>query len=233
MSGSGRIGGYAVIVAVAAAVFIGLALWMRSQQEAVVAAAIADERLGAVSAARPVAEVASAVAAMKLVTVEIDSRVWVRRGDESWRGDVAATVEMPVRLHYGTDLSGLDAGSVVFSRLLGSAGGYWVKVPRPRRIATEVFPEREVVNVDAGGLRLKSRAGEYYLGIARRDAAAAAREMVLGPDDARKVEELTREQVEKLVRGIVGRDAAVRVRFAEENEAGETRADAPRADVGG
>lgn len=216
MAQPGRFGGYIVIAAIAAAVFVSLAVWMRSQQQAVIAAAIADERLGAVSAARPVAEVASAVAAMKLVTVEIDSRVWVRRGDESWRGDVAATVEMPVRLHYGTDLSQLDADSVVFSRLLGSAGGYWIKVPRPRRIATEVFPEDETTQVQAGGLRLKSRAGEYYLGIARRDAAAAARTMVLGPDDARKVEELTREQVENLVRTIVGGDTAVRVSFADE-----------------
>jgi hypothetical protein len=157
-----------------------------------------------------VAEVASALRAAKLVTVEIDASVRVERGDTSWRGDVSAAVTVPVRLHYGTDLSRLAGEGTAYSPALGA---YVVRIPRPERIATEVFSERERAEVEAGGLRLRSRAGEYYLGLARRDAAPAARELVLRPEDAAHVERVTREQVEALVKRLAGPDARVRVIF--------------------
>ena len=88
-----------------------------------------------------------------------------------------------------------------------------VTVPRPERIATELFSDRETRAIEAGGLRLRSRAGEYYLGLARRDAAAAAREMRLSAEHAREVERRTAEQVEAVVKKIVGETTPVRVRF--------------------
>jgi hypothetical protein len=74
-----------------------------------------------------------------------------------------------------------------------------------------VFSEREAPQVQAGWLRLRSMAGEYYLSQARKDASDEARELVLLPQDAAKVEEVTREQVGALVRSIVGKDAEVEV----------------------
>jgi len=192
-----------------AGAFAGVWAVVRSQETRALTALSAlrlDEQ-----AQRPVAEVATALAAMKLISVEIDTSVTVERGDASWRGDVSAKVTVPVRLAYGTDLSKMTARSVAFSGLLPGGGAYVVRVPRPVRLATEVYSEREKAEVQAGGLRLRSRAGEYYLGLARRDAAPTARELVLLPEDAARVERVTREQVEKLVRTIAGPEAKVSV----------------------
>lgn len=162
--------------------------------------------------------VARAMKALKLVTVELDTFIEVKRGQESWRGDVVASIVVPVRLSYGTDLSGLDATRVSISALPGAggaAGACLVRVPRPTRVATEVFGEQEKADVQAGWMRLRSRAGEYYLGIARKDAAEAARALVLKPADREMVEQTTKEQVAALARAILGDDYGVVVVFDE------------------
>ncbi|MFZ4574903.1 MAG: DUF4230 domain-containing protein [Phycisphaerales bacterium] len=198
---------------VGGAVFAGLAFYMRGVERRALSVGVAQ--LGALAESpRPVAEIASAVAAMKLVTVEIDTKVRVERGDENWRGLVKASVEVPVRLRYGVDLSGAEAVRVGYSSVSGGPRGLMVvRVPAPALLATEVFSEREVVKVDTEGLRLRTGAGEYFLGLARRDLPAAARELVLRPEDADRVCELTRERIEELVRKLVGDDVAVFVRF--------------------
>lgn len=206
---------HAGLLGIALVVFGGLAAFMRAQQALVVPARVDNP------APRPIAAVTSALRSMKLVTVELDTTVSVERGDTSWRGDVSAKLTVPVRLSYGTDLSKMTAESIGFSSLapgqLGSLGYYVVRVPRPSRIATQTFSEQEQAEVHAGGMRLRTRAGEYYLGLARRDASPAARDLGLDPEDAIKVEETTREQVEQLVRTIVGKDAGVRVVFEDPN----------------
>lgn len=195
------------VVVIGAVLAGGLALFLRAEQERVTAeAASVNVNL----AVRPIADVTRAVRSLKLVTVEIDTKVKVERGDTSWRGDVAASVEVPVRLSFGTDLSGLDVTRLAFSEVEDT---YAVRVPRPRRIATEVFGEKEALLVRVGWLRLRSRAGEYYLGLARRDAGSAARELELLPEDAAKVERLTSEQVAGLIRKVVGDRARVVVTF--------------------
>lgn len=202
---------HAGLLGVALVVFGTLAAFMRAQEALVVPARVDTP------APRPIAAVTSALRSLKLVTVEIDTTVSVERGDASWRGDVSARLTVPVRLSYGTDLSKMTASNIGFSSLVSGASGamgcYVVRVPRPSRIATQTFGEQERAEVHAGGMRLRSRAGEYYLGLARRDASPAARDLDLNPDDAAKVEEITREQVEKLVRTIVGQHADVRVVF--------------------
>jgi hypothetical protein len=197
---------WAGLLLAAGALFAALSLWMRAQQAAAV------DHAARAPDVRPLAEVATALRAMKLVTVEIDTSVTVERRDASWRGDVAARVTVPVRLSYGTDLSAITAEGVAFSPV---GGAYVVRVPPPQRIATEVFGEKEKIEVEAGGLRLRSRAGEYYLGLARQGTSEAARELVLLEDDARRVREVTRQQVERLIRSIVGDRALVRVLFSE------------------
>lgn len=67
--------------------------------------------------------------------------------------------------------------------------------------------------MQTGWLRFRTRAGEYYLGQARKGLGEAARTMVLLPGDMRKVEEATREQVQQLVQMLVGERVSVIVRL--------------------
>jgi len=202
------------VLIIGAAVAVGLAAYLHRLQSSLVSAAKAQAALDSSRPPRPIAEVAEAVRSMKLVTVEIDTKVKVERSETSWRGNVFAAIEVPVRLSYGTDLSKMNVDSLAWSSLLGMGSGkgaYVVRIPRPTRIATEVFSEREAPQVQAGWLRLRSMAGEYYLSQARKDATDEARELVLLPQDAAKVEQVTREQVAALVKSIVGKDADVQV----------------------
>ncbi|GJQ29108.1 MAG: hypothetical protein HBSAPP03_09920 [Phycisphaerae bacterium] len=188
---------------------VALAWTMKDRERAFLAEARAMSTTQAPP--RPLAEIASALRAAKLVTVEIDTTVALSRGDMSWRGDAAARLEVPVRLHYGVDLAAMQADAVGFSPI--TPGVCIVRVPAPARVATEVFLEQERAEVEVGWLRLRSRAGEYYLGLARRDAADAARALVLAPDDAAKVREVSREQIADVVRRLLGDGTIVHVRF--------------------
>lgn len=190
---------------------VGLGAYLHQVETALVSTARAQALAEAANPPRPVAEVTQAIRTLKLVTVEIDTKVKIEKSDESWRGDVSVLLEAPVRLSYGTDLSKMSVDSVAFSPLNGLRGGYIVRIPRPTRIAMEVFSEKEAPLVKTGWLRLRSRAGEYFLGQARKDLPGEARELVLLPKDAEKVDAATREQVEKLVRTIVGGDGDVHV----------------------
>lgn len=201
-----------VLVLMAALLFCGLAVLLRSMESRAVAGAALDDQLAA-GKIRPLADVIEAVRQAKLVTVEIDTRVIAETADSSWRGDVSARVEAPVRLLYGTDLSRLDVDSLAFSPV---SRAYLVRIPPPERIATEVCGSDEDFDVQVGWLRLRSRAGEYHLGLARRHLYERAREMTLSPADAQRVREITREQVEAIVRRIVGERAAVQVMYQQE-----------------
>src|ERR1051326_974759 len=152
------------IAAAAAAVFVGLSAYMRVLEHGVAARARVDEQLTPAGKARPLAEVARAIQEMKLVTVEVDSKVTAETSHDSWRGDVAAKVEAPVRLLYGTDLSKMSVSAMTISPV---NGGVLIRIPRPERISTEVCGDSESIDVTLGWLRLRSRAGEYYLGLAR------------------------------------------------------------------
>ncbi|MEX2217346.1 MAG: hypothetical protein WD749_01185 [Phycisphaerales bacterium] len=195
-----------VPLALAGAVFGGLLLYMRAVERGAIRSVLIDDA----EAARPVAGVAQSIRAMKLVTVEVNTSVTSDSADDSWRGLVQAKVTAPVRLLYGADLSRLSASSVAFSPLEKS---WLVRIPRPQRIATEVCTDSEQVEVEVGWMRLRSRAGEYYLGLARRDLSALAREIRLSDEDARFVHATTREQVEALLRKLIGSEARVRVEF--------------------
>jgi hypothetical protein len=189
---------------VAGGVFLALRAVERASD-----AALRDQLLPS-GEARPVAEVARSIAALKLVTVEIDTRVSRTARDQSWRGDVEARVEAPVRLHYGVDLSGMDVARVAFS----PASSAWiVRVPSPTRIATEVLAEREIASTQLGWLRFAAVSGEHYLGQARRGLHERARELVLPPEEAQRVVETTRSQLVTLIQKIVGTSADIRIVF--------------------
>lgn len=195
------------VAALAIGVFAALAASMRAMERRVVAHARVDESLTDAGKARPLAEVARKIAEMKLVTVEVDSTVTAETAHESWRGDVAAKVEAPVKLLYGADLSRMRVGGLTASPI----GGLLVRIPAPERIATEVCGDAENIGVNLGWMRLRSRAGEYYLGLARHDLYQRARELTLSPEDAVFVRRTTREQTEQLVKKIVGERTPVTV----------------------
>jgi hypothetical protein len=212
----------------AAGLFVCLAAFMRWVEGAPPAALLADAGGGGGGARpRPVAEVAEAVRTMKLVTVQVESSVSVTAKDESWRGDVEATIRVPVRLFYGTDLSTARVEAMPLATLVkddGSPGGagagaarvrYIVRVAAPKRVATEVFGEIEESTVNAGWMRFKAMAGQYYLGLARKMAGDEARRMVLKDEDQQMVIDETRARVEALARLFGGPGSEVTVVFDE------------------
>jgi len=194
----------------AVALFGGLAAYLRSLEAAAIGRPAINDQLTAAGQPRPLATVSQALREMKLVTVEINTTVTATTNHDSWRGDVAATVRAPVRLLYGADLSKLSVDALAYSPL---SRGYFIRIPTPQRIATEVSGSAEDVELQVGWLRLRSRAGEYYLGQARKDLYDRAREMTLSPEDAAFVRRTTREQTEAMVRKIVGPAAPVTVAY--------------------
>jgi hypothetical protein len=201
-----------ILCALAAGLFLSLAAYMRHLERSALAGRQLNDQLTPAGQPRPLAEVARAVRQMKLITVEINTRVASSATAASWRGDVAARVEAPVRILYGSDLSTLDASRFAFSPV---SGAYLIRIPPPQRLSTEVCTE-ESPEVEVGWLRLRSRAGEYYLGLARRDLYQRACELTLSPEDARMVREATRQQVEALVRRIIGPNAPITIAFTED-----------------
>ncbi|HEY3964900.1 MAG TPA: DUF4230 domain-containing protein [Planctomycetaceae bacterium] len=195
-----------------AAIFAGLAYVLKTQQGEVVstggqAAAQLDEQ----GKLRPIAAVLETTRALKLVTVTVESRVKAKMSDERWRGRASASVEAPVRYVYGVDLSGLDPESI---RLGGILGLYEISIPRPARIAAEVDGSRPVEEVvEVSGTRLRAVAGEFYLGLARKEIYEQARKSTLPKEVLDDIDLKTREQVEDLVRRFVGPSAEVRVRY--------------------
>jgi hypothetical protein len=189
----------------------GLAFFMHRQQEAIVSRAGVDRSIDDQGQLRPLADVMQATRALKLVTVMVTSRVRARVQDEQWRGNVSAVVEAPVRYVYGVDLSQLRDDSF---RVGPALGIYEISIPPPERLAVEVdgsHPIDEIV--DVSGTRLRSRAGEYYLGLARRAIYEEARNQVLPEQTMNDVRATTREQVESVVRLFASPRAVVHVRY--------------------
>ncbi len=193
---------------------IGVAGVLWGLQQHAVATRLAAVQTAAASAAEDqhepkIVEITRLVRTLKIVTVEIETSVTSATHHDSWRGDVAASVRAPVRYFYGTDLG--DPAATVRRDAL--TGVYVFRLPPPRRLATQVYTGQEQSDVDVGWGRLRDRAGEYYLGLARVGLADEAARAPLSSKDAAEVERLTREQLENLVRVIAGDEAVVDVRF--------------------
>lgn len=222
-----------VLAVLAAAVFTGVWWVLRGQEAAVRAAAggaivPAGAENPATEGPRSIAEIQQSLRALKLVTVELKTTVQSLRLDQSWRGDVRASVAAPVTLYFGCDLSGLgdpagrfavgsdDAGgwgdggaSFIRPNLL--TGGYTLRVPRPTRIAVEVEGDREQTDVEVGWGRFRDLGGEFQLGLARSGLHAQARRLILSIDQQRRVEDTTRQQLTTLVRALAAAGGPVPV----------------------
>src|SRR5579863_417954 len=182
--------------------FAGLAVLLKNQQVEVLSTTQVASQLDEEGKLRPVAEVVETTRALKLVTLMIDTSVQTRVRDERWRGTASAVVKAPVRYVYGVDLAGLDPDAIRLGKILGI---YEITIPRPTRIATELdgsHPVEEVVEVT--GTRMKTVAGEYYLGLARKEIYDMAKKSELPREKMDEIYATTREQVETLVRRFVG-----------------------------
>lgn len=192
--------------------FAGLSGYLRSLERAALSGGVSDDPDA--GRTRTIAKVRQMVGAMKLLTVELLTTVNYTAGDESWRGDVSATVEAPVKLHFGTDLA---RARVEWGAIGPATRVVRITAPVPERLATEVVGEAEAVNVSVGWLRFRSRAGEYYLGLARKGIYDAARRMTLSEKDAADVRELTRRKLADAAR-LMAPDEGLdfRIAFADE-----------------
>jgi hypothetical protein len=215
------------VVFLAAAMFVGLWTYLRHAQSAAIAfaqtTAAGDAKSEDQPATRPVAEVAKLLRNLKLITVEVRTRVESSRVDESWRGDVKASVAAPARLLYGCDLSEVvdnATGSEAGLRPNLLSRGYTLRVPRPVRLAAEVDGTGEDASVEVGWGRFRDLAGEYQLGLARTGLYRQARTLTLTPAQQREVEQTTREQLVSLVRAFAagGDDIPVDVEFFESRD---------------
>jgi hypothetical protein len=195
-----------------AVIFGGLAFVLKTQQgEVVTTASQAAAQFDEQRKLRPLAAVLETTRALKLVTVTVESQVTAKVRDERWRGTASASVQTPVKYVYGVDLSGLDHEAIRMGSILGI---YEITIPRPARIATEVDGGRPVEEVvEVSGTRLRSVAGEFYLGLARKAIYEQARKSTLPRDEIERIEQMTREQVQDLVRRFVGPTAEVRVKY--------------------
>lgn len=200
-----------VLVMLAAGVFAGLASFLTWQQACALAAI--DEPPPADAdpptvAPRPLADTARLIRDLKLVTVEIRTTVDSRHTDQSWRGDVQATVSAPVRLLYGCDLSAVvadaDSSSAAWLRPNLLTGGYVLRVPRPERIAAEIDGRAQHTDVRVGWARFRDLAGEYHLGQARAGLHEAARRIEPTAAQREQIERMTREQLTALLRALTG-----------------------------
>lgn len=194
--------------------FVGIAGWLHSQQTRTLSETTVAANLDAEGKLRPLAEVVQLTKSMKLVTVVVDSKVRAETGVDTWRGDVEAAVEAPVRYVYGVDLSNLEPNAFHTGTILR---GYDIVVPRPERIAVEVDGSNTLdEKVRVTGTRFRTRAGEYYLGLARKKLYEQARKNTLSEEEMKQVSNTTKEQIEDLVRRFVGERAYVNVRYEDE-----------------
>ncbi len=200
----------ALLALLAAAVFASLWAYMQSLERRALSSPMIRDQILASGRVRPLADVAKVIARMQLVTAEVQTTVQTQMSDENWRGLASATVEAPARILYGVDVSDINVRSVSYSP---AESTYLIRIPPPRRMATEVCGDDEKIKVQVGWARLRSIAGEYYLGLARKALYTKARELTLKPDDAARIRETTLTQVKETVQHLVGPDAVVHVIF--------------------
>lgn len=197
-----------LLLVLACALFGGLAMVMRSAQQEVLRIAADSTRA---APADQVPALAQTLRALKLITIEINTTVATESTDASWRGDVMASVRAPVTLYYGVDLAGLSPADLSRSPL---SGEWTIRLPAPRRLATEVRSGSEEPQVKVTGLRLRDVAGEYHLGLARVRLHERAERMTLSPEDRSRLSRATQQQIEALVRVLTGTQSPVNVEFS-------------------
>ena len=111
---------------------------------------------------------------------------------------------------YGVDLSKIESTDDCLDPFKHT---YLIRIPESKRLAVEVNPSKAAEQVSVTGTRLRTRAGEYLLGLARRDLYEEACRAVLSPDELREIREESRRRVEELVTAVCGSNTSIAVAF--------------------
>lgn len=169
------------------------------------------------------AAVAAAARTMKLITVQVTTRVRVEKTTDSFIfGEGKTAVETPVVVNFGTDLSKLQSEGI---EVLGAGKGarVLVRVPRPTCVGVSVIADASTTNVEKSWRRLGWWSGDSQLNEAKLEAFNEANRLrmqpiqnSLSPADREKVENMTREQTQRLIKVIVGEGIDVDVMFDDE-----------------
>lgn len=191
-------------------VFGALALNLRARQRAAIESTELALQLDELGAVRPVAEVAEAARALKLVTVTLDAPVRAARESRCWRGVTRAEVEAPAHYLFGVDLSQLPDGAIQ----VGPLGAIRLTAPPPELIAVEVQSDAAREDVSVSGLRFKSLSGQTQLRAAQKSLPEEARRQAFTSESIAQVREISRQQIERLLGRLLSA-GAVHVRFEE------------------
>ncbi len=208
--GRGGRGSVLPAIVFAGFVFAGLGLMMWAQQQQRLNESPIEAPLDEQGRLRPLANVREAVRAMELVTMRVHGTVTKTVRDKRWRGTAEATIEAPVTYLYGVDLSKLAEQDVCFEPFSRT---WMIRIPEPKRLAVVVNPAAGEDHVRVTGTRLRSRAGEYMLSLARRDLYQEACRTTLPADELAEIRDESRRRVEELAETMCGDDVRVAVAF--------------------
>jgi hypothetical protein len=162
----------------------------------------------------PTAPVLSATRQLKLLTVSIESTVTTTKTDDSWRGTASATVKVPVKYHFGVDLSKIDDRSVSYNPFTQTQT---LSIPPPSLLAIEVDGSHPIAErIDVSGLRFKKLSGAEQLNLAQKSLYEAARKQILPKKDLDQIRLTTRRQIESSLTRVLGSSTRLRVKFLDD-----------------
>lgn len=160
------------------------------------------------------APILAATRELKLLTVALESTVTTTKTDDSWRGNASATIKVPVKYHFGVDLSNIDDHHLFYNPLTQTQT---LTIPPPSLLAIEIDGGHPITErIDVTGLRFKKLSGAEQLNLAQKSLYDAARKQTLPQKDMDQVRLATRTQIEGALARIVASSAHLRVKFTDE-----------------
>lgn len=205
----------AALIGIVALIFGSLAAVLKFQARSVIPIEQwVSENTGTDGHLRPLADIVQLRRHLKLLTATIESRTEVRMEDPSWRGMASATVRAPVIYRFCIDLEKLENNSL---RRLPLTNRYVLVVPEPSlQDDPSVDGSRMEEQIDVTGTRFKKLSGRDQAELARKAIYEKARSQVLPLETLGEVRQASRQQVEQLMRNLLGNQANIRVRFLDE-----------------
>lgn len=163
-------------------------------------------------APRPgVLQVTDAVRSLKLITWQFDTTISAETVSDKWYGNAIASVRAPVRYQYGVNLENVRRADIFVD-----SDGYTFIVPPPERVSVEVNLAELNQTLQVSGARWKGQ-NQDQIDQARKALADLAQQTQLSPDDVARLREVSRQQIETMLRNVTGAGSSARisVRFAE------------------
>ena len=205
--------GYLAILAAVAITVIGVVTY---QSRKVVPANQWGSYLDENEQIRPLTEVVELTRQLKLITVKINARVPATVTDRRRViGEASAKIEVPVTYQYGIDLSNIPEHALSFQHI---SQKYVLTVPQPTMLSCEVDNSKATKeDLEVSTWRFK-RLNQDLLVAAHKKAEKEARRQMLSPEQLEQIRQLTREQLERLVKAFLVDDKPLEVRFEDAPE---------------